>query len=96
MTMSKRAVRAKSSVDRVTEFFSRWWHRWIRRTSLWGRAPGGDAQAYCDALAEQGIYLMPGTIFDRPEHFRISLTATMDTIERALPTLVAAASAPTS
>ena len=37
---------------------------------------------------------MPGTIFDRPEHFRISLTATMEMIERALPTLVAAASAP--
>ena len=58
---------------------------------LWGVAPGGDAQAYCDALAEQGVYVMPGTIFDRPEHFRISLTATMDTIERALPQLVAAA-----
>ena len=61
---------------------------------LWGRAPGGDAEAYCDGLAERGIYLMTGTIFDRPEHFRISLTATMDTIERALPQLVAAATAP--
>ena len=61
---------------------------------LWGRAPGGNAQAYCDGLAERGIYLMTGTIFDRPEHFRISLTATMDTIERALPQLVAAATAP--
>jgi aspartate/methionine/tyrosine aminotransferase len=58
---------------------------------LWGRAPGGDAQAYCDALVERGVYLMPGNIFDRPEHFRISLTATMETIERALPDLVAAA-----
>lgn len=58
---------------------------------LWGSAPGGDSQAYCDALATRGIHLMPGTIFDRPEHFRISLTATMDMIERALPDLVAAA-----
>jgi len=58
---------------------------------LWGRAPGDDAQAYCDALAEQRVYVMPGTVFDRPEHFRISLTATMETIERALPALVAAA-----
>ena len=58
---------------------------------LWGAAPGGDAQAYCDALAERSIHLMPGTIFDRPQHFRISLTATMETIERALPDLVAAA-----
>jgi aspartate aminotransferase len=59
---------------------------------LWGRAPGGDSQRYCDALASRGIHLMPGTIFDRPEHFRVSLTATMDTIERALPALVEAAS----
>ncbi|MET0780583.1 MAG: aminotransferase class I/II-fold pyridoxal phosphate-dependent enzyme, partial [Microbacterium sp.] len=61
---------------------------------LWGRAPGGDAQVYCDALAEQRVYVMPGTVFDRPEHFRISLTATMETIERAVPVLVAAADAP--
>ena len=58
---------------------------------LWGAAPGGDAQKYCDALAEQRVYVMPGTVFNRPEHFRISLTATMETIERALPRLEAAA-----
>jgi len=58
---------------------------------LWGTAPGGDADAYCDALAERGIHLMPGSIFERPRHFRVSLTATMETIERALPDLVAAA-----
>jgi len=61
---------------------------------LWGEAPDADAQAYCDALAERGVHLMPGTIFERPAHFRISLTATMEMIERALPLLVAAAPAP--
>lgn len=61
---------------------------------LWGEAPGGDAQVYCDDLAAQGIHLMPGTIFDRPAHFRVSLTATMEMIERALPALVAAARTP--
>ena len=55
---------------------------------LWGRAPGGDAVAFCDALAERDVYVMPGTLFDRPEHFRISLTATIDMIERALPHLL--------
>jgi aspartate/methionine/tyrosine aminotransferase len=59
---------------------------------LWGRAPGGDSQRYCDALASRGTHLMPGSMFDRPEHFRISLTATMETIELALPGLIAAAS----
>ena len=29
---------------------------------LWGDAPGGDAQAYCDGLAERSVYVMPGTI----------------------------------
>lgn len=60
---------------------------------LWGRAPGRDGAAFCAALAERGVYLMPGTLFDQPAHFRISLTATMDMIERALPTLVEAVDA---
>ncbi|MFE7844101.1 aminotransferase class I/II-fold pyridoxal phosphate-dependent enzyme [Microbacterium sp. NPDC057407] len=55
---------------------------------LWGRAPGGDGAAFCDALVERGVYLMPGTLFDQPEHFRISLTATMATIDRALPDIL--------
>lgn len=55
---------------------------------LWGRAPGGDAVAFCDALAERGVYVMPGTLFDQPQHFRISLTATMEMIEAALPHLL--------
>ncbi|GAA1980263.1 aminotransferase class I/II-fold pyridoxal phosphate-dependent enzyme [Microbacterium pumilum] len=55
---------------------------------LWGRAPGGDAQAFCDALEARGVYVMPGLLFDQPHHFRISLTATMPTIERAIPHLL--------
>ncbi|WP_169580973.1 MULTISPECIES: aminotransferase class I/II-fold pyridoxal phosphate-dependent enzyme [Microbacterium] len=58
---------------------------------LWGKAPGGDAAAFCDALAARGVFPMPGTLFDQPQHFRISLTATMETIERALPHFVAVA-----
>lgn len=52
---------------------------------LWGAAPGGDAALFVAALAERSVYVMPGTLFERPHHFRISLTATMDMIERALP-----------
>ena len=55
---------------------------------LWGRAPGGDALAFCGALEARGVYVMPGTLFAQPHHFRISLTATMDMIERALPVIV--------
>ncbi|MFE5408008.1 aminotransferase class I/II-fold pyridoxal phosphate-dependent enzyme [Microbacterium sp. NPDC056569] len=55
---------------------------------LWGKAPGRDAQAFCDALEDRGVYVMPGSLFEQPHHFRISLTATMTTIERAIPHLV--------
>ncbi|WP_353808082.1 aminotransferase class I/II-fold pyridoxal phosphate-dependent enzyme [Agromyces sp. SYSU T00194] len=52
---------------------------------LWGRAPDGDGDAFVDALARRGVYVFPGAQFDQPHHFRISLTATMDMLERALP-----------
>ena len=55
---------------------------------LWGRAPAGDAQAFCDSLEERGVYVMPGSLFEQPQHFRISLTATMTMIDRAIPHLL--------
>lgn len=54
---------------------------------LWGTAPGGDSVAFAAALAQRGVYVLPGTVFGRPENFRISLTATSDMLERALPAL---------
>ncbi|WP_344096870.1 aminotransferase class I/II-fold pyridoxal phosphate-dependent enzyme [Microbacterium deminutum] len=54
---------------------------------LWGRAPGGDALSFCGALEARGVYLMPGSLFDQPHHFRVSLTATMEMIDRAIPHL---------
>ena len=54
---------------------------------LWGVAPGGDAGPFTAALARRGVYVLPGTVFARPGHFRISLTATMEMLERALPAL---------
>jgi aspartate aminotransferase len=52
---------------------------------LWGRAPGGDCLAFAERLAARNVHVMPGTLFDRPGEFRISLTANRDMIERALP-----------
>ncbi|PUB26036.1 aspartate aminotransferase [Promicromonospora sp. AC04] len=54
---------------------------------LWSAAPGGDAVTFVTALAERGVFVLPGTVFDRPSHFRISLTATTAMLERALPAL---------
>ncbi|MDN4474381.1 aminotransferase class I/II-fold pyridoxal phosphate-dependent enzyme [Demequina sp. SYSU T00192] len=58
---------------------------------LWAEAPGGDGEALAARLAERGVLIMPGTLFDRPGHFRLSLTATPEAIEKAIPELVAAA-----
>lgn len=49
------------------------------------RAPIADDVAYCDALAQRNIFVMPGSVMELPGYFRISLTATEDMIERALP-----------
>jgi aspartate/methionine/tyrosine aminotransferase len=60
---------------------------------LWGEAPGGDGAAFCAALDERGVHVMPGALFDQPHHFRMSLTATMETIDRAIPHLTDVAAA---
>ena len=40
---------------------------------------------FAEALAVAGVLVMPGTLFERPGDFRISLTANAEMIERALP-----------
>ncbi|HVM11721.1 MAG TPA: aminotransferase class I/II-fold pyridoxal phosphate-dependent enzyme [Actinomycetota bacterium] len=49
------------------------------------RSPDPDDQAFVDAMAEDGVLLMPGGLLEAPGFFRISLTATDDMIERSLP-----------
>ena len=58
---------------------------------LWGKAPGGDSVAFTQALARQGVFVMPGTLFERPADFRISLTGSAEMIEASLPAFEAAA-----
>jgi len=58
---------------------------------LWGRAPGNDSVAFAERLQKSGVYVMPGTVFDRPTDFRLCLTATDEMIENALPAFEAAA-----
>ncbi|CAM3556474.1 aminotransferase class I/II-fold pyridoxal phosphate-dependent enzyme [Halomonas lysinitropha] len=52
---------------------------------LWGEAPGGDALRFIETLAARSVFVLPGTLFERRRHFRISLTANIEMIERALP-----------
>ena len=54
---------------------------------LFPRTPISDATEFCDWLAERRIYTLPGEAFERPGHFRLSLTASDAMVERALPVL---------
>ncbi|MEQ1855882.1 MAG: aminotransferase class I/II-fold pyridoxal phosphate-dependent enzyme [Longimicrobiales bacterium] len=52
---------------------------------LWGRWPNGEADRLWNALADRNVFVMPGSVMASPEWFRISLTASDDMVERALP-----------
>ncbi len=57
---------------------------------LWVRSPEPDDVAFVEGLAEPKVLVLPGTTCESPGHFRISLTATPEMIERSLPVLRAA------
>jgi aspartate aminotransferase len=54
------------------------------------RSPIPDDHAFTDLLAEERVLVMPGSMLEAPGYFRISLTASDDMIERALPGFAAA------
>ncbi|HEX9122694.1 MAG TPA: aminotransferase class I/II-fold pyridoxal phosphate-dependent enzyme [Actinomycetota bacterium] len=49
------------------------------------RCPVEDDEAFTERLAAEKVYVLPGTIVEMPGSFRISLTATDEMVERALP-----------
>jgi aspartate aminotransferase len=49
------------------------------------RSPLADDQAFCDLLADRDVLVLPGAVAQVAGWFRISLTATAEMIERALP-----------
>ena len=49
------------------------------------RSPLEDDRAFCDLLADERIFAMPGAMLECPGYFRLSLTASDDMIERSLP-----------
>ncbi len=52
---------------------------------LWSRWPKGDGERFWNALADRGVFVMPGSIMNAPDYFRISLTASDAMVDRALP-----------
>lgn len=81
--------------DRLHGALTQWGYSMTRPEGtfyLWGRAPGGDSVRLMRRLAAEGVFVMPGTLFDRPADFRISLTGSAEMIEASLPAFMAAAS----
>jgi aspartate aminotransferase len=52
---------------------------------LWTRWPEGDPAQRWDQLADRDVFVLPGSLMNVPDYFRISLTASDPMVERALP-----------
>jgi aspartate aminotransferase len=49
------------------------------------RSPLEDDQAYAEKLSSRGVLVLPGSVFELPGYFRLSLTASSEMIDRSLP-----------
>ncbi len=49
------------------------------------RSPIADDRAFTELLAQEKVFVLPGTLCEIPGYFRISLTANEEMIERSLP-----------
>ena len=52
---------------------------------LWSKWPGNDPQKQWNALADRDVFVLPGSLMNAPDYFRISLTASDEMVERAMP-----------
>ena len=52
---------------------------------LWTKWPEGNPETHWNRLADRNVFVLPGSIMNATNYFRISLTASDEMIERALP-----------
>ena len=52
---------------------------------LWSKWPKGDPAQLWSHLADRNVFVLPGSLMNTPGYFRISLTASDEMVERALP-----------
>jgi len=52
---------------------------------LWVKWSTGDPERQWNALADRGVFVMPGRLMNARDYFRISLTASDDMVARGLP-----------
>jgi len=58
---------------------------------LWSKWVDSDPQRQWNALADRDVFVLPGSLMNAPDYFRISLTASDAMVERALPAFIEAA-----
>ncbi len=51
---------------------------------LWVEWAGADPDRQWNALADRGVFVMPGSLMNAPEYFRVSLTASDEMVARAV------------
>jgi len=59
-------------------------------------SPVTDDRAFVDMLADEDVFVLPGHVMEMPGYFRISLTASDEMVERAIPRFAAAISRATN
>ena len=52
---------------------------------LWAKWPEGNPQTHWNRLADRNVFVLPGSLMNTTDYFRISFTASDSMIERALP-----------
>ena len=52
---------------------------------LWSRWPDGDPEALWNRLADHDVFVLPGSVMNSPDYFRICLTASDQMVDAALP-----------
>jgi aspartate aminotransferase len=52
---------------------------------LWGKWPAGNPDALWNKLADKNVFVLPGSLMNTPDWFRICLTASDSMVEKALP-----------
>jgi len=55
---------------------------------LWSKWTDNDPHRQWNALADRDVFVLPGSIMNAPSYFRISLTASDEMVERALPAFI--------
>jgi aspartate aminotransferase len=54
---------------------------------LWSKWPGSNPESFWNRLADHDVFVLPGSLMNAPDYFRISLTATDQMVDAALPKL---------